>query len=97
MSTTNTTTSSAFLTAPEKQTFTNPPRILIIGAGSRGISYAKAALTCSNAIVAAVCEPNEYKRNLFGRRFIWGDGAPPFGTAFHDWKDWVTYEKEARD
>lgn len=93
----NTTDSTAFLKAPEKQHFTSPPRILIIGAGSRGTSYAASALSCSNATIAAVCEPNTYKRNEFGRKFIWGDGVPPFGTAFPDWKDWVKYEKERQE
>lgn len=90
--------SIAFLEAPEKQHFTSPPRILIIGAGSRGTSYARAALSCSNATIAAVCEPIEFKRNAFGRKFIWGDGkVPPFGAAFPSWKDWVKYEKERRE
>ncbi|KAF2033674.1 streptomycin biosynthesis protein StrI [Setomelanomma holmii] len=88
---------TAFLQAPEKKTFTHPPRILVIGAGSRGTSYARAALECSNATIAAVCEPIEYKRNEFGRKFIWGDSVPPFGTAFPNWKDWVKYEKERRE
>jgi hypothetical protein len=94
----NSSDATAFLKAPEKQIFTNPPRILVIGAGSRGTSYARAALECSNATIAAVCEPIEYKRNEFGRKFIWGDdGVPSFGTAFPDWTDWVKYEKGRRE
>lgn len=88
----------SFLKAPEKQHFANPPQILIIGAGSRGTSYARAALSCSNAVVAAVCEPIESKRLRFGRKFIWGDaGAPPYGACWKDWKAWVAYEKERRE
>lgn len=90
-----TTNPSSFLTPSPHQSFPQPPRILIIGAGSRGTSYAKAALSCSNARVVAVCEPNEYKRAAFGRRYIWGDGrVPAFGQAWPSWRDWVGYEKE---
>ncbi|CAO2647940.1 Nn.00g088620.m01.CDS01 [Neocucurbitaria sp. VM-36] len=88
---------AAFLKAVEKQTFTKPPRVLVIGAGSRGTAYAKSALSSTNAIVAAVCEPIEYKRNEFGRKFIWGDdGAASYGCAFADWRDWVGYEMARR-
>jgi predicted dehydrogenase len=89
---------AAFLKAPEKQHFSKPPQILVIGAGSRGTSYARSALGCSNAVVAAVCEPIEYKRNEFGRKFIWGDvGVPRFGACFSDWREWVCYEKDRRE
>jgi predicted dehydrogenase len=90
--------SEAFLQAPPKQKFTTPPRILIIGAGSRGTAYAEAALSLSNAVIACICEPNEYKRNLFGSRFIWSaTGVPQFGQSFPDWRDWVKYEKERQE
>jgi predicted dehydrogenase len=89
---------TAFLQAPPNQHFATPPRILIIGAGSRGTSYAEAALSSSNAVIACVCEPNEYKRNLFGSRFIWSDiGVPQFGQCFPDWRDWVKYEKDRQE
>ncbi|KAH5508406.1 hypothetical protein HBI31_043860 [Parastagonospora nodorum] len=89
---------TAFLQAPPNQHFATPPRILIIGAGSRGTSYAEAALSSSNATIACVCEPNEYKRNLFGSRFIWSDtGVPQFGQCFPDWRDWVKYEKDRQE
>jgi predicted dehydrogenase len=85
---------TSFLQAPPKQNFTTPPRILIIGAGSRGTSYAEAALSSSNATIACICEPNEFKRNAFGSRFIWpSTGVPAFGQSFPDWRDWVKYEK----
>jgi predicted dehydrogenase len=87
----------SFLKAQEHQQFANPPHILIIGAGSRGTSYARAALSCSNAVVAAVCEPIESKRLRFGRKFIWGDAdTPPQSACWRDWKDWVAYEKARR-
>ncbi|KAF1841994.1 streptomycin biosynthesis protein StrI [Cucurbitaria berberidis CBS 394.84] len=91
---------AAFLKAPGKQTFTNPPRVLVIGAGSRGTAYAKAALSSTNAIIAAVCEPIAYKRNEFGRKFIWGsdEGAvASHGSAFVDWREWVEYETSRRE
>ncbi|OAL49478.1 streptomycin biosynthesis protein StrI [Pyrenochaeta sp. DS3sAY3a] len=88
---------TTFLSATSRQNFSIPPRILIIGAGSRGTAYARSALTSTNAVVAAVCEPIAYKRLEFGRKFIWGDaGAPNDGTAFADWREWVAYEKERR-
>ena len=52
----------------------SPPRILIIGAGSRGRTYARSAISSSNGVVVAVAEPDEYKRRQFGRKFIWGGG-----------------------
>jgi predicted dehydrogenase len=85
---------ASFLKAPPKQDFKSPPRVLIIGAGSRGTSYAQAALSCSNATIVAVAEPNEYKRNLFGSKFIWPTvGVPQFGQCFTDWREWVKYER----
>lgn len=89
---------TSFLQAPPYQNFKAPPRVLIIGAGSRGTSYAEAAISCSNASIACICEPNEYKRNLFGSRFIWSKtGVPQFGQSFPDWRDWVKYEKERQE
>ena len=89
---------AAFLKAPGKHTFTSPPpRVLVIGAGSRGTAYAESALTSTNAVIVAVCEPIEYKRNEFGRKFIWGDdGAASEGRAFADWREWVEYEEKRR-
>jgi predicted dehydrogenase len=88
----------SFLTAPPFQTFTTPPRILIIGAGSRGTSYASAILACSNATIVSVCEPNPYKNSAFGQKYIWpSTGVPAFGQSFTDWREWVTYEKERRE
>lgn len=93
----STTNPSSFLKAASKQNFTTPPRILIIGAGSRGTSYASAALSCSNARVVAVCEPNDYKRVAFGRKFIWGDSVPNYGAAWKGWREWVKYENERQE
>lgn len=82
---------------PGYQTFDTPPRILIIGAGSRGCTYADIVTRYSNAVIAAVCEPLAYKRTEFGKRFIWGQGGQAgVGQAFTDWKGWVEYEVERR-
>lgn len=75
----------------------SPPRILIIGAGSRGHSYAEAIVTSCNGLVVAVAEPHVYKREQFGRRFIWGpDGQPGEGETFAGWKEFLQYETERR-
>jgi len=47
-------------TAPPKPD--NSPRILIIGAGSRGRAYARSIVTATNGTVVGVAEPDEYKR-----------------------------------
>jgi predicted dehydrogenase len=88
----------AFLQAVEKQTFINPPRVLIIGAGSRGTAYAEAALSSTNSILAAVCEPSDYKRVEFGRKFIWGkDEDAKDYQAFYGWQEWKEYEIKRRE
>ena len=75
----------------------SPPRILIIGAGSRGQAYARAIRLSSNGVVTAVAEPDEYKRSHFARTMIWGGAAPPVeGTVFSDWRDFIAYEKKRR-
>ncbi|KAL1610338.1 hypothetical protein SLS60_002004 [Paraconiothyrium brasiliense] len=85
-----------FLKAPGTQLFLNPPRILIIGAGSRGSAYAHAALSSTNSIVAAIAEPIAYKRAEFGRKYIWGEEQPELGQEFEGWQEWVEYEKKRR-
>ncbi|KAH6854363.1 hypothetical protein B0I37DRAFT_361767 [Chaetomium sp. MPI-CAGE-AT-0009] len=78
-------------------TSTSPPRILIIGAGSRGRTYASAVTSATNGVVVAVAEPDDYKRNRFGETMIWGSQAsPPEGAAFADWRDFIAYEKQRR-
>lgn len=75
----------------------SPPRILVIGAGSRGRTYARAVASSTNGVVAAVAEPDNYKRNRFGEAVIWGPQAPPpEGAAFADWRDFITYETRRR-
>ncbi|PSN72094.1 NAD(P)-binding protein [Corynespora cassiicola Philippines] len=86
-----------FLHPHPKQHFPSPPRVLIIGAGSRGHAYASALLASTNCPIAAIAEPIAYKRAEFGRKFIWGEGeeAGP-GQAFADWREWVGYEEARR-
>jgi predicted dehydrogenase len=83
---------------PRPEMSASPPRILIIGAGSRGRSYAEAIATSCNGHVVAVAEPDAYKRTQFGRRFIWGvDGEPAQGAVFSGWKEFVEYETARRE
>ncbi|KAH7400661.1 streptomycin biosynthesis protein StrI [Phaeosphaeria sp. MPI-PUGE-AT-0046c] len=89
----------SFLTPPPYQTFPTPPRVLIIGAGSRGTAYASAISSISNATVVAICDPIESKRLSFGAKFIWGPAPaiPAYGQCWTDWRDWVRYEKGRRE
>jgi hypothetical protein len=75
----------------------NPPRILIIGAGSRGYGYARAIVQSSNGVVVAVAEPDDYKRNALGSKFIWGVEKPKDGQAFVGWKEFLNYEQKRRE
>ncbi|KAI2616507.1 NAD(P)-binding protein [Hypoxylon sp. NC1633] len=76
-----------------------PPRILIIGAGSRGRVYGRCTLQSSNGVVAAVCEPDDYKRDEYVRTFIWTDRERPApeGSSFADWRDFVAWEVRRRE
>ncbi|KAI2635051.1 NAD(P)-binding protein [Xylaria nigripes] len=75
-----------------------PPRLLIIGAGSRGHTYAVCSLQSSNGVVSAVAEPDDSKRQHFGAKFIWGvKTPPPDGTSFKHWKEFVTWELDRRE
>jgi predicted dehydrogenase len=85
------------LPAPEKPPMSkSPPRLIIIGAGSRGNAYAQALDEATNGICASVVEPIAYKRQTLGRKYIWGDGQPGDGQEFEDWKDFVTWEEARR-
>ena len=86
-----------FLKAPDFENFEHPPRVLVIGAGSRGTAYAEAVLHGTNATIAAVCEPIKSKRESFGKRFIWTSKQPKqSGQHFIDWRQWVQYEERRR-
>jgi hypothetical protein len=87
---------SAVLPPPPPPMSAKPPRVLIIGAGSRGRTYARATVSSSNGVVVAVAEPDEYKRKQFGQNFVCGSGEPPEGSSFADWRDFVTWETDRR-
>lgn len=75
----------------------NPPRFIIIGAGSRGRNYAEAVVKASNGLVTAVAEPIQYKRDDLGRKFIWEESqGPSEGQSFSNWTEFVEYETERR-
>lgn len=70
-------------------------RLLIIGAGSRGTQYARAAFDAL-AEVAAVAEPIAIKRQLLGSSWIWSGGQPQAGQEFESWQDFLKYELQRR-
>jgi len=85
------------MAAPERPPFSaSPPRLLIIGAGNRGIAYAKAIASSTNGICVGIAEPVAKVRHWFGREFIWGQEGPSEGQDFADWRDFVTWEEERR-
>lgn len=75
----------------------NPPRCIVIGAGSRGNAYAKAITESTNGIVVGVVEPIDYKRQVYGQEYIWGKGGPAEGQEFTDWRQYVKYELSRRE
>ncbi|THX12810.1 streptomycin biosynthesis protein StrI [Aureobasidium pullulans] len=73
------------------------PRILIVGAGSRGNAYARAVSESGQGIVAAVAEPIAFKRNLLGSKYIWGSkNSPSDGQEFEDWRAFLQWETNRR-
>ncbi|KUJ07584.1 NAD(P)-binding protein [Mollisia scopiformis] len=74
----------------------NPPRILIIGAGSRGFAYARATKESTNGIVVAVAETIASKRKRMGEMYIWGKAGPADGQQFENWKQFAAWEQERR-
>ena len=73
-----------------------PPRILIIGAGSRGDAYARAIGESTNGVVVAVAEPIPYKRQRLGDLYIWGKAGSSDGQSFEDWKQFLKWEQQRR-
>ncbi|ORY62363.1 uncharacterized protein BCR38DRAFT_438263 [Pseudomassariella vexata] len=88
---------SDLLPPPPPPKSASPPRILVIGAGSRGRTYARATLSSSNGVVVAVAEPDGYKRKQFGKNFICGTEEPPEGSLFADWREFVAWEYARRE
>lgn len=73
------------------------PRVLIIGAGSRGTGYARAIRDSGAGVVAAIAEPIAYKRRLLGSKYIWPDQDHPGpDQEFEDWKAFVSWETARR-
>jgi predicted dehydrogenase len=91
----------------EKLVFTQPPCILVIGAGSRGTTYAQWTQRYTNAVIAGICEPIAHKRRVFSQRFIaerrvYADkfiapGAPATEHAWAGWREWVAFERARRE
>lgn len=85
------------LPAPERPSFSkSPPRLLIIGAGNRGITYAAAIGESTNGVCVGVVEPIAVKRRLLGQKYIWGKSEPSEGQEFEDWKQFLLWEVERR-
>ena len=72
------------------------PRFIVIGAGSRGNSYARALQDSGLGVVAAVADPIAFKRRQLGARYIWHDSNPETGQDFEDWRDFIHYEEQRR-
>ena len=73
-----------------------PPRVLIIGAGSRGNTYSRLINELKLGIVAAVAEPNIFKRRALGRAYIWTE-EPGIGQEFDGWQHFVEYTEKRRN
>lgn len=72
-------------------------RFLIIGAGARGTAYAEAVTKSTGAVIHAVADPHKFKRDHFGKAFIWGkEGKPSEGQDFNGWKEWLDWELNRR-
>nr|POF13330.1 glucose--fructose oxidoreductase [Quercus suber] len=72
------------------------PSFLIIGAGSRGNGYARALRDSGLGTVAAVAEPNEFKRKRFAQKYIHDFHGEGSQHSFPDWTDFIIYEEERR-
>lgn len=72
------------------------PRILIIGAGSRGNAYARAIKNSGDGVVAAVAEPIAFKRQELGERYIWSGRQPEPHEEFSSWRQFIRYEEQRR-
>jgi predicted dehydrogenase len=68
------------------------PQFLVIGAGSRGNSYARSVTVATSGIIAAVAEPDDFKRRAFGKKYIWHNELPHPGQEFVSWQDWLGWE-----
>lgn len=73
------------------------PSFLVIGAGSRGSTYARAVTIATAGSVAAVAEPDSFRRGEFGKKYIWktAEGPKP-GQEFVTWQDFISWEVTRR-
>lgn len=78
------------------ETSVRQPRILIIGAGSRGNAYARSIALSKLATVASVAEPIPFKRRDLGRKYIWKEQQPEAHQEFTDWRQFLQYEEKRR-
>lgn len=81
--------------SPSSETYS--PKFLVIGAGSRGSSYARAVTLATTGTIHAVAELDDFKRKEFGRKYIWGKTKPEPLQEFASWQAWVACEKERRE
>ena len=73
-------------------------RVGVIGAGSRGNAYARAVHVSKEATIALIAEPIAFKRQQFGRQYIWGQDKQRLeDQEFVSWKDYLRYENERRE
>ncbi|KAF4124097.1 Oxidoreductase family, NAD-binding Rossmann fold [Geosmithia morbida] len=80
----------------DQKTGRGAPRFIVIGAGSRGWTYASATMTVTGGRITAIADPITSKRDRLGRAFIWGDEGPGEGQAFDNWDQFVKYELDRR-
>jgi predicted dehydrogenase len=74
-----------------------PLRYLVIGAGQRGVSYARPLLHSKIAQLYAVAEPVDFRRKSFGELYIWGSYKDPEqGQEFSSWIEWLAWEIDRR-
>jgi len=93
------TPSQHFIQAPAPSSTPAPhaPRILTIGAGSQGNAYAESITRLGLGSIVAVCEPILFKRQEFGRKYVWGKRTPFVHEAFEDWREFIKYEISRRE
>jgi len=75
------------------------PRVLFIGAGSQGHAYAAPIVRLGLGHVVGICEPIPFKREEFGRKYIWGlnKRSPQAHEEFGDWVEFISYEGNRRE
>lgn len=70
---------------------------LIIGAGSRGSSYAHAVTVATPGTVTGIAEPHDFKRKEFGQTYIWGNSRKSKeGEEFKGWREYIEWETSRR-